>query len=124
MMPKQIFEIWAPSSSIWSPWAKPVLFTPLWCREEDTSEEDVPSADLTWLGDAWGEGSACIVDLPGKDSMEVGLALVRRGYRPVPLYNASPGPREAVGIESISPVQTLGLQGGSPGRPTVAIDMS
>jgi hypothetical protein len=123
MTPEQIFKIWAPSSSIWSPWAKPVMFTQLRCGGEDTSD-DVPSVDLTWLGDAWGEGSACIVDLPSKDSMEVGLALVRRGYRPVPLYNSSPGPKEAVGLESASTLQSLGLQGVSPGRPTAAVDMS
>src|SRR5438034_5301882 len=123
MTPEQIFKIWAPPSSIWSPWAKPVMFTQLRCREEDTSEGVAP-VDLTALGDAWGKGRACIVDLPGKDSMEVGLALVRQGYRPVPLYNGSPGPKEAMGLESASPLQSLSLQAVSSGRPTTAIDMS
>jgi hypothetical protein len=33
-----------------------------------------------------------ILDLPGPEGVLYGLALASRGYRPVPLYNAVPGP--------------------------------
>lgn len=33
-----------------------------------------------------------VVDLPGAESVMMGLALANRGYRPVPLYNAIPLP--------------------------------
>jgi hypothetical protein len=57
------------------------------------------------------------VDLPGADSVEVGFALAAVGFRPVPLYNASPGPEEVVGLGAGSPgvwnaVIDMGLPGG------------
>jgi hypothetical protein len=33
-----------------------------------------------------------VLDLPGADAVWVGLQAARRGYRPVPLYNALPAP--------------------------------
>ncbi len=35
---------------------------------------------------------AIVVDLPGGDAIHYGLALLRRGYRPVPVIDGSPGP--------------------------------
>ena len=112
MTPEQIFKVWAPSSSIWSPWVAPVLFIQLTCRGEDASDK-VPSVDLGWLSGVCGMKSALIVDLPGPSSVEVGVALFERGYRPVPLYNASPGPEEAADLRLVS-----------PDRPIAAIDTS
>ncbi len=85
MTPEQIFKVWAPSSSIWSPWVAPVLFIQLTCHGEDASDK-VPSVDLGWLSGVCGMKSALIVDLSGPSSVEVGVALFERGYRPVPLY--------------------------------------
>jgi hypothetical protein len=47
------------------------------------------------------EKVALVLDLPGEEGVWVGLALVGRGYRPVPLYNALPLP---FGVASIDPV--------------------
>jgi len=33
-----------------------------------------------------------VIDLPGADSIRLALVLAERGYRPVPIINASPGP--------------------------------
>jgi hypothetical protein len=56
--------------------------------------------DVSWAP-APAENTAIIVDLPGKDSVELGVSLAQRGYRPVPLYNACPGPAAVVQLEDI-----------------------
>jgi hypothetical protein len=91
---QELYNIWAPPYSVWSPWAKPVLFAhyPMPLPElvppppPDLSE--IPSA----LGEAGQERWAVVVDLPGPQSVFVGLALAEIGYRPVPLFNACPPP--------------------------------
>jgi hypothetical protein len=91
---QELFEIWAPASSIWSPWAKPVLFAhypmplPELIPNPPPDLSEIPSA----LGEALHERLALIVDLPGPHSVFVGLALADMGYRPVPLFNACPPP--------------------------------
>jgi len=47
--------------------------------------------DWTTLPPADGT-TALIVDLPGAETVRAGLALAERGYRPVPLFNTTPGP--------------------------------
>jgi hypothetical protein len=50
-----------------------------------------PDPEYLWLSHAGGR-TALVVDLPGVESVETGIAMARRGYRPVPLYNTSIGP--------------------------------
>jgi hypothetical protein len=100
MTPEEVYECWAPAGGRWSPWAKPVVFAHLHVLHE--------SLDQPWAGespglpgavpviDAAGE-TAVVVDVPGADGVELGLALASRGFRPVPLYNAVPLPVLATG---------------------------
>lgn len=105
----EVFFVWAPQDSIWSPWVAPVLFAQTdWSMPEPEPIEPQP---LPWLQESFREGTAVIVDLPGAESVETGLALAAMGLRPVPLYNASPGP----------PV--IGLTPGSQGVSNAAVDM-
>src|SRR6202008_1339291 len=91
---QELFNNWAPPYSVWSPWAKPVLFAhyPMPLPEliplPPPDLSDIPSA----LGEAVQERWALVVDLPGPQSVFVGLALADMGYRPVPLFNACPPP--------------------------------
>jgi len=93
-----LFEAWAPLDGRWSPWAKPVLFAHLpraaWHAAELPGGE--PS-DWTILPPADGT-TALILDLPGAESVRAGLALADRGYRPVPLFNTTPGPSPVLQI--------------------------
>jgi len=57
---------------------------------------------LPWLPKQLGD-TAVVVDLPGAESLDVGFALASADFRPVPLYNASPGPEELVGFGSRPP---------------------
>jgi hypothetical protein len=125
MTPEEIFRVWAPPSSPWSAWVAPVLFSRLTCPEEVASPVETQTIDLDWLGGVMETGTAIIVDLPGASSLEVGLALARRGYRPLPLYNASPGPRALLELNAPTPGRAIDLGTNPPtlSVPVAAIDM-
>ncbi len=88
---RSLYEIWAPPNALWSPWAKPVLFAhiplagkqPAAVPPQTQYPPNVPKP-------AW---RAILVDLPGLDAIDLGLELARRGFRPVPLFNACPVPQ-------------------------------
>ena len=88
----QLFEVWAPQDSVWSPWAKPACFAEM--------PPDIPGAAMpVYSGAEPPEGTfdagpidtwtAFVVDMPGLRSVEVGLGLARAGYRPVPMFNTA-----------------------------------
>jgi hypothetical protein len=72
-----------------------VLFAQTYWETPIKSELAQPD-EVAWL-DEQNQSAALIVDLPGVDSMKWGFALAGRGFRPVSLYNVSPGPEEIVG---------------------------
>jgi hypothetical protein len=86
-----VFEAWAPRDSAWSAWAKPVLFAHMQFNDLTQRLIDAPLADVSWAPGA-DKGTAIILDLPGPNGVWAGLGLAGLGYRPVPLYNACPGP--------------------------------
>ena len=102
MTNEEIFNVWAPDGGRWSPWVKPVLFACME-REPTTLMSDWPERDLSWAP-ATGSNVAVVLDLPGAEGVVTGVALSALGYRPVPLYNAVPGP---------TGVLATGLLGGS-----------
>jgi hypothetical protein len=89
-----IFEAWAPSGRAWSDWVKPVLFAHLPRRRPEVGA--VGEQDISWAPGAE-QRCAIVVELPGVESVAMGLALAKVGYRPVPLFNACPPP-EADGL--------------------------
>ena len=91
MTPEEVYQIWAPAESIWSPWAIPVPFTQMICVET------VPGPDLTeveGIASLFNTSAelALVVDLPGVEAIKLGLSLAKRGFRPVPVIDGSPGP--------------------------------
>jgi hypothetical protein len=80
----QLFEIWAPSESRWSAWAKPILFA--YAPSLPSAMEPVYLPQIEGFPST--RDTAVIVDLPGATSVYAGLALAKVGYRPVPLYNS------------------------------------
>ena len=87
---KEALSIWSPTESPWSPWTKPVLFS---FMPEDLPDVSTlpPTHDRPWRVPLT-EGAVLLVELPGASGVELGLDLARRGYRPIPLYNACPHP--------------------------------
>jgi len=104
MTNEECFNAWAPEEGLWSPWAKPVLFAqPLDGLSPGLRSWPDPQ-DYLWLSHATGR-TALVVDLPGVASVETAIAMARRSYRPVPLYNTSVGPSALVDVASL--VQAL-----------------
>ena len=90
---QHMFFIWAPDHSPWSLWAKPVLFAHMDLEAQlPTLNPDAPIAPTPpWLPAA-SEKVALVIDCPGDYSVSIGLMAAVAGYRPVPLFNALPGP--------------------------------
>lgn len=109
MTNEECFEAWAPDESHWSQWSKPVLFANLDRIEPARSPSgDWRALELGWLPDPRGD-AAIVVDLPGEESALTGLALARRGWRPVPLYNATVGPSAVIDLEPVARCLRTGL---------------
>jgi hypothetical protein len=96
MNKEYLFECWARSTSIWSDWAKPVLFAH-WSGSISPLIPAPNVPDASWAPPADGL-TAIIIDLPGAFGVGMGLALALRGYQPVPLYNACPAPSGSGGV--------------------------
>lgn len=93
---EDVFELWAPSVSVWAAWAKPVLFAhlPLGLELETFALMAAPRLPLpAWAPPADG-ATAIVLDVPGPRSVALAMALAQAGFRPVPLFNAVPPPRE------------------------------
>jgi hypothetical protein len=128
MQRREVFDIWAPRGAIWSDWAKPVVFatTP----DVATGEAVLPEG----ANHPWTEGltvaDALVVELPGVESVSMGMSLAQRGYRPVPLFNAAFGLKSAVSVEPIGaalrafaqPLRRLALPDDAP--PAFLLDAS
>lgn len=83
----QLFATWAPPESIWSDWAKPILFAH---APEFEPTNSVPPADVDLIAPRSDGHTALILDLPGAAGVTLAPAILRLGYRPVPLYNGAP----------------------------------
>ena len=107
----ELFDMWAPPQSTWWTWTSAVLFAQLPPRLALT-EQKIPRLELDSLQSWLGSTVAVVVDLPGAESIHWGINLAWRGYRPVHIFNASPGP-----------TQTLEFQPSVPAQPIVVVEM-
>lgn len=91
MTPEELYAIWAPPESVWSPWVLPVPFAQL-VLGDATPLEELPDYHLDWLPKGDPRDLAIIADLPGAEAIHYGVMLLDHGYRPVPVIDGSPGP--------------------------------
>ncbi len=100
---KEIYQIWAPVGKKWVDWVRPVPFIEIHTQKKGyiISSNSIP--EQIEIADADGK-TAIIVDLPGEDSIEMGLALAQRGYRPIPVYN---GVEEQQGARATTDNQSI-----------------
>ncbi len=104
MNPPELFDIWGPSWALWSRWAKPVLFAEsIGAAPISLETEALPKLDF-----ARNDDLALVVDLPSAESVKAGLALAEFGYRPVPLFNGTRGPR-LVGVPGAAVVDNTSI---------------
>jgi hypothetical protein len=107
MTREMIFDIWAPAVSCWSPWVKPILFSFMSEIHVGASVPESSITDLSWLPPA--DGSTLLVlDLPTAQAAIEAVEISKRGYRPVPLYNAIPWEEDSTSIESVPPLVDVG----------------
>ena len=92
-----VFKIWAPDQALWVAWTKPVLFAG--APRDVGVELNIP--ELNWVPPA-NRRTAIVVDLPGKQAVEQGLALAQLGYRPVALFNGVEGPNVRTAVVDVS----------------------
>ena len=101
-----IYQAWAPDDAAWSTWVKPASFAFTGSiaaadKAEDSTADSGTRLDLSVasrLPPPDGK-TAIVIDLPGEESVWFGLALAEAGYRPIPLYNAVPGPTRAQALQ-------------------------
>lgn len=105
MTDKEIYRIWAPLGKRWSEWVRPVPFVEIHehSKAYSLTLHDVPVPDLS--EDKF-KDAAIIVDLPGAESVEAGLAYAKLGYRPIPLFN---GTIEQSGARTTVDNQSVGM---------------
>jgi hypothetical protein len=103
MSDRSIFDAWAPESSVWARWTKPVLFSQMTLIDHPAIVSLEPTVDSSWAVDPE-RTTVVVVDLAGAEGITLGLSLASRGYRPVPLYNACPVPPGTRGIVDVQPI--------------------
>lgn len=109
MWGREAFRIWAPDAADWSQWAKPTLFA-------QQPAVSVGDGEAAWqdrgraVVDTWplehrlpdfDPALAIVVDMPGLSSVKAAWHLALRGWRPVPLFNATLGPKPEVPQEEL-----------------------
>jgi hypothetical protein len=99
MTKDSVFAAWAPDISIWTPWVKPVVFAHIDRWRSDLPPSFLNTGDVSWAISRGGQ--AIVADLPSDIGVTFGVQLARMGYRPVPLYNALPGPANVLEMGAI-----------------------
>ncbi len=94
---KEIYKIWAPAGKKWVDWVRPVPFVEM--EHFDKGYGSFGAADkgihgAGYVDDAW-KDAAFIVDLPGRESVREGIALAKKGYRPIPIFNGTVEQKDA-----------------------------
>lgn len=94
---QQLFETWAPASSVWSLWAKPVLFA----GDVPAPSPALAPAEPSGTAPRVDPATALVIDLPGSRAVDLGLRVAQAGYRPVPLFNGGSYPGATVPVQRI-----------------------
>ena len=84
---RELYKIYAPAVAKWIDWVHPVPFVAI-----DTYNRK-PIVD--WIDrkaiflKEYQQDAAIFIDLPGKESIELGIDLAHNGYRPIPIFNGA-----------------------------------
>lgn len=88
MTNKDIYKIWAPYNKKWVDWVRPVPFIHIDSKTRASRPINIMLPYIQNLNaNSVDKTTAIIVDMPGTNSMYVGISLAQRGYRPIPIYN-------------------------------------
>lgn len=87
MIGKEVYKIYAPNGAKWIDWVRPVPFVAIdtYHRKPIVDWVDRKAMFLK----QYQQDVAILIDLPGKESIELGINLAHMGYRPIPLFNGT-----------------------------------
>ena len=87
MKGKEIYKIYAPNGAKWIDWVRPVSFVAIdtYNRKPIANFLDRKAMFLK----KYQQDTAIFIDLPGKESIELGIGLAHMGYRPIPVFNGT-----------------------------------
>ena len=87
MKGKEIYKIYAPYGAKWIDWVRPVPFVAIdtYNRKPIANFLDREAMFLK----KYQQDTAIFIDLPGKESIELGIGLAHMGYRPIPVFNGT-----------------------------------
>ena len=87
MRGKEIYKIYAPNGAKWIEWVRPVPFVAIdtYNRKPIANFLDRKAMFLK----KYQQDTAIFIDLPGKESIELGIGLAHMGYRPIPVFNGT-----------------------------------
>lgn len=88
MTNKEAYKVWAPFGKKWTDWVRPVPFIAAEADVKGYHAGNLLIPKIDFVDESWKQ-AAVIVDLPGDESVEIGLALAKLGYRPIPIYNGT-----------------------------------
>ena len=89
MRGKEIYKIYAPDGAKWIEWVRPVPFVAIDTYNRKILANWVDRKEL--FLNKYDQDSAIFIDLPGNESIELGISLADIGYRPIPLFNGTDG---------------------------------
>lgn len=109
---KEAYKIWAPEGNKWSGWVRPVPFLSIGEKSKKYINSNITLPIIEYDNELT-KKTAVMVDLSGTDSVLEGLALAKKGYRPIPTYNGTmeqKGARAAVDNQSIGEILLWGAK--------------
>lgn len=88
MTGKELYRIWAPTNKRWVEWVRPVPFIHMDHPSSfyEVIDEELP--EIYYLKETT-KDTAIFVDFDGARSIEEGIALAKRGFRPIPIFNGT-----------------------------------
>lgn len=90
MTGEEIYKIYAPNGAKWVEWVRPVPFIAINTYNREPIVDWVDRR--VFFLKEYEQDVAIFIDLPGKESIELSIALAFIGYRPIPLFNGTDEP--------------------------------
>ncbi len=110
MIGKELFQIYAPEGAKWTSWVRPVPFVAIDYYERKPAFQFQERKAIFMK--EYQEDMAIFVDLPGQESIELGISLAKIGYRPIPVFNGVDVQQGTLGTTDTCLVESALINGG------------
>ena len=101
---KKFYKKWVPIGARWVEWVRPVPFIAMNDEIQTSMIFNFCIPKVNYLAEVSAD-TAVFVDVPSYEGVEEGLALAKLGFRPIPLYNGTKEPEEAMAL-----INTQGIE--------------